>query len=166
MSSIPSNLPENTLFPPDGFVPIPTTDNVYGLTGPFYVARDDGKFVIGIHVDIKYKGRINGLYGSMLSVIATSALMYATTQSVHPALKVFPTSVSVKVEPFANIGEWVEARVESIQFDSRESFSTSTFGHTDKEIGGVSTSTCTFWSSGELIGHASATFHILDANGA
>lgn len=164
MSSIPFNLPEDALYPPDGFVPIPMTDNVYGLTTPFYVAKDDGKFVIGSHVDNQHNERLNGLHGSMLSVIATSALMYATTQSTYPRLKLIPTSVSVKVEPAANIGDWVEARVESIRIANRESFPTSAFAHTDKEIGGNAISTCTLWSSGELIAHASATFHFLEAN--
>ena len=164
MSSIPAKFSESALSAPDGFVPIPTADNVYDLTGPFYVARRDGKFVIGIHVDERHRERLNGLYGSMLSVLAGSGLTYATTHLAHPAFRALPTIVSVKIEPFANIGEWVEARVESVRVDNREGLATSPFGGADKQIGGSATSTCTFWSNGEPIGHASATFRILRAN--
>lgn len=111
--------------PPEGFEPIKRTSPFRELVGPFYVRHgEDGAadVAFGMVVQEKHGNMRMFVHGGMLATLADTALGYAISSSRTPPLSLVTTSLSIDYVGNAEVGDWIEARVDVQKIGRRVAF--------------------------------------------
>lgn len=114
------------------------------LVGPIYYREVDGEVTVGMRVAPHHLNLAQVLHGGMLCMLADTALTFGTACATNPPVRTLTTGITLQIAWGAQLGDWVEARIEMIRVGKRVGFPT-----------------CMFWCNGQKIGHASGTFQVM-----
>jgi acyl-coenzyme A thioesterase 13 len=130
--------------PPTGFIPLKLTSAFRELCGPLYQHGEDGTYVIGLYVQKKH-GNMRGLvHGGMIATLADTALGFGISSATRTKGLV-TTSLSVTYSGNAEVGDWIEARVDIQRLGRRVCFAN-----------------CDIWRGADRIAHASGAFLVVE----
>src|SRR5262245_59464928 len=83
--------------------------------------------VIGLRVEQRHTNARGALHGGVVSTIADIALGYALATSSAPPTPMVTVSLSVDFVGAAQVGDWIETRVEIQKLGSRLAFANALF---------------------------------------
>jgi uncharacterized protein (TIGR00369 family) len=107
---------------PRGFKPLFRTSPVLELIGPVY-SRGEGKdLVLGLRAETKHCNTRGTVHGGMLATLADIALGYTLAFSSDPPTGLVTANLSLDFAGTAQVGNWLEARVDVQKQGSRLSF--------------------------------------------
>lgn len=113
--------------------------------GPIYFKQDDqGQTTVAMRVGPQHLNLGKVLHGGMLCMLADTALTFGCGQAAEPPVRTLTTGITLQIAWGAQLGDWVEARIEMVRIGKRVGFPT-----------------CMFWCNGQKIGHASGTFQVM-----
>jgi uncharacterized protein (TIGR00369 family) len=108
---------------PSGFEPFAATGPFFSVLGPMYRrGEDDGRSVLGLRVAPGHANNLGVAHGGMLATLADSTL--GINLSRHPRYNRPLVTVSLNTDflSSAQLGEWLESRVELRRLGSRLAF--------------------------------------------
>jgi acyl-coenzyme A thioesterase 13 len=134
--------------PPAGFVLPPHPSHFRELIGPVYMRRMPGKPLtalrFGLYVQPKHGNRSGNLHGGAVATLADIAMGYGCAYSAKPMLRLVTVSLSVDYIGSADLGDWIEARIDVIRTGRRVAFAQ-----------------CDVWNGRKRIARASASFLVV-----
>ena len=134
--------------PPAGFVLPPHPSHFRELIGPVYMRRMPGKPLtalrFGLYVQPKHSNRSGNLHGGAVATLADIAMGYGCAYSARPMLRLVTVSLSVDYIGSADLGDWIEARIDVIRTGRRVAFAQ-----------------CDVWNGRKRIARASASFLVV-----
>ena len=107
---------------PEGFELLGRTSPLVNLLGPFYARGEGDDLVLGLRVAEKHTNSRGFAHGGVLLTLADVALGYAAEGSVDPPARLITASVSADFAGSAELGDWVEARVDVQRVGGRMAF--------------------------------------------
>jgi uncharacterized protein (TIGR00369 family) len=107
---------------PEGFELLGRTSPLVNLLGPFYARGEGDDLVLGLRVEEKHTNSRGFAHGGVLLTLADIALGYAAEGSVDPPARLITASVSADFAGSAELGDWVEARVDVQRVGGRMAF--------------------------------------------
>jgi acyl-coenzyme A thioesterase 13 len=107
---------------PEGFELLGRTSPLVNLLGPFYARGEGDDLVLGLRVTEKHTNSRGFAHGGVLLTLADVALGYAAEGSVDPPARLITASVSADFAGSAELGDWVEARVDVQRVGGRMAF--------------------------------------------
>lgn len=107
---------------PEGFELLGRTSPLVNLLGPFYARGEGDDLVLGLRVAEKHTNSRGFAHGGVLLTLADVALGYAAEGSVDPPARLITASVSADFAGSAELGDWVEARVDIQRVGGRMAF--------------------------------------------
>lgn len=131
--------------PPAGFVPLRHTSPFRKLVGPLYEKSAPNEYIVGIYVQAKHGNMRSLVHGGMLATLVDTAMGYAITQAKPGIRAMATTSLTVHYAGNAEVGKWIEARVDVQRVGRRVAFAS-----------------CYVWCEANRIVQASAAFQILE----
>lgn len=129
--------------PPAGFAPLVHTSAFRELCGPLYQRAEGGAYAIGLYVQKKHGNMRGMVHGGMIAMLADTALGFAIS-SAAPVKGLVTTSLSVSYSGNAEVGDWIEARVDIQRLGRRVCFAG-----------------CDIWRGTSRIAHASGAFLVV-----
>lgn len=108
---------------PAGFEPFAGAGPFFSVLGPLYRHRtEDGRSVLGLRVAAQHANHIGVAHGGMLTTLADGAL--GINLSRHPRYNRPLVTVNLNTDflSSAQLGEWLEARVEFRRLGGRLAF--------------------------------------------
>jgi uncharacterized protein (TIGR00369 family) len=108
---------------PAGFEPFAGAGPFFSVLGPLYRRRtEDGRSVLGLRVAAQHANHIGVAHGGMLTTLADGAL--GINLSRHPRYNRPLVTVNLNTDflSSAQLGEWLEARVEFRRLGGRLAF--------------------------------------------
>ena len=112
---------------PTGFGPIHRSSPFLDSIGPLYSKGSGGEMVIGLRVEKRHTNARGALHGGVVSTIADIALGYALATSSEPPTPMVTVSLSVDFVGAAQVGDWIETRVDIQKLGSRLAFANASF---------------------------------------
>ena len=97
---------------PEGFEPIFRTSAFLDLIGPFYHRGLGHDLVVGLRIEPKHANARGFAHGGVLMTMADIALGYAASTTQEPPLRAVTASLTTDFAGSAQVGDWVEARVD------------------------------------------------------
>lgn len=97
---------------PEGFEPLFRTSPFLDLLGPLYYRKEQNLLIVGLHIAEKHTNARGAAHGGLLMTLSDIAIGYATAFTQNPPLKLVTTNMSVDFAGAAQVGDWVEARVD------------------------------------------------------
>lgn len=107
---------------PQGFEPLFRSSPVIDLIGPVYSKGEGAELVLGLRTEAKHCNMRGSIHGGILATLADVALGYAIAFSTKPPTSLITASLSLDFAGTANIGDWLEARVDVQKKGSRLAF--------------------------------------------
>lgn len=107
---------------PQGFAPLFRSSPVIDLIGPVYSKGEGAELVLGLRTEAKHCNMRGSIHGGILATLADVALGYAIAFSTKPPTSLITASLSLDFAGTANIGDWLEARVDVQKKGSRLAF--------------------------------------------
>jgi uncharacterized protein (TIGR00369 family) len=107
---------------PEGFDLLNRTSPLVVLLGPFYARGEGDNLVVGLRVAEKHTNARGFAHGGVLLTLADVALGYAAEGSVDPPARLITVSISADFAGSAELGDWVEARVDIQRVGKRMAF--------------------------------------------
>lgn len=134
--------------PPAGFVLPPHPSHFRELIGPVFMRRMPRKpptaLRFGLYVQPKHGNRSGNLHGGAVATLADIAMGYGCAYSARPMLRLVTVSLSVDYIGSADLGDWIEARIDVIRTGRRVAFAQ-----------------CDVWNGRKRIARASASFLVV-----
>lgn len=131
--------------PPEGYARMKPYGAFHEYVGPMYFRVDEhGQTSVGMRVAPHHLNLGQVLHGGMLCMLADTALTFGCGQTSEPPVRTLTTGITLQIAWGAQLGDWVEARIEMVRIGKRVGFPT-----------------CMFWCNGQKIGHASGTFQVM-----
>ncbi len=130
---------------PGGFAPWARGSPYLDLIGPFYLKRDDEDVVWGLRIEERHANRRGFAHGGLLATLADVALGHTMGMRSDAARSAVTVNLSTDFAGSAQVGDWVEARVD-VQRVGRS----------------VAFANCYLTVDGERIVRASAVFKLSD----
>jgi acyl-coenzyme A thioesterase 13 len=112
---------------PAGFGPILRSSPFLDSIGPLYSRGSGGEMVIGLRVEKRHTNARGALHGGVVTTLADVALGYALATSTEPPTPMVTVSLSVDFVGAAQVGDWIETRVEVQKLGSRLAFANASF---------------------------------------
>jgi acyl-coenzyme A thioesterase 13 len=97
---------------PNGFEQSFLTSPFLELVGPFYIKDHDAGFIIGVRTAKKHCNTRGFVHGGLISTLADFALGYNAARSGDTPMKVATINLSTDFSGFAELGDWLEAKVD------------------------------------------------------
>ncbi len=134
---------------PPGFEPIGRlcTSPFLEQIGPLYFRRQDKNLVLGLRVGKTHTNARGTAHGGLLVTMADVALGYQLAFSQDPPIGATTANMSADFMGGANLGDWLEAHVETQQIGSRMAYANCYLTVGEKRIARVS---AVFLRSGDL----------------
>lgn len=107
---------------PAGFRPLSRSSPAIDLIGPVYSKGGGADLVLGLRVEKKHCNMRGGLHGGILATLADIALGYAIAFSTQPPTGLVTTNLTLDFAGTAQIGDWLEARVDVQKKGNRLAF--------------------------------------------
>ena len=109
---------------PSGFRPMAElrTSPFLERIGPFHFRREADDLVLGLRIGEHHANARGAAHGGLLMTLADVALGYQLALSQDPLVRATTVSMSADFVGGANLGEWLEAKVEMRQLGSRMAF--------------------------------------------
>ena len=112
---------------PAEFGPILRSSPFLDSIGPLYSKGSGAEMVIGLRVEKRHTNARGALHGGVLTTIADVALGYALATSSEPPTPMVTVSLSVDFIGAAQVGDWIETRVDIQKRGSRLAFANASF---------------------------------------
>lgn len=107
---------------PEGFEPLFRTSPVLDLIGPVYSCGKGADLVLGLRVAEKHCNARGGMHGGVLATLADVSLGYAMAFASEPPVALTTASLNIDYSGSAELGDWVEVRVDIQKRGSRLCF--------------------------------------------
>ncbi|MBU0517024.1 MAG: PaaI family thioesterase [Proteobacteria bacterium] len=107
---------------PSGFEPLDWDSPYIHHAGPVYLRRDERGMTFGLRVEKKHTNRRGIAHGALILLLADVALGFATAFGRQPFVPVLTASLSADFAGAANLGDWIEARVDVQKVGARLAF--------------------------------------------
>ena len=106
--------------------------------GPLYFKREGNTLVLALRVDKTHANARGSAHGGLLLTLADVALGYQLAFSVDPPAGATTVGMSADFLGGAQVGDWVEARVDTHQLGARMAFANAYLTVDGKRIARVS----------------------------
>ena len=125
---------------PNGFRPMAElrTSPFLDRVGPFYFRRRDRDLVLGLRVGEGHANARGTAHGGLLLTMADVALGYQLAFSQDPPVLATTVSMSADLIGGANVGDWLEASVDTQQLGSRMAFANAYLTAGERRVARVS----------------------------
>lgn len=123
---------------PDGFAPIFRTSPFLETAGPFYSQTIDGQLVIGLLALDKHVNGRGFVHAGVYTTLADVAMGYAAAFSQKPPVPLVTVSLSTDFVGNAQVGDWLEARVDIQRIGTAVAFANAFIYRGDERIVRVS----------------------------
>lgn len=107
---------------PEGFKPIFRTSPFLDAIGPLYNKGFGAEIVIGLRIEERHTNARGTVHGGVFATIADIALGYALATSTDPPTAMTTANITLDYVGSAQIGDWVEARVDVQKLGKRLAF--------------------------------------------
>jgi acyl-coenzyme A thioesterase 13 len=110
---------------PEHFKPLFRSSPILDLIGPLYYHGEGKDLVLGLRVETKHCNARGTVHGGILATLADVALGYTMAFSSDPPAALITANLTLDFAGTANIGDWLETRVDIQRQGSRLSFANS-----------------------------------------
>lgn len=97
---------------PKDFSPLVRSSPFLDLLGPVYSKREKGILVLGLRIEKKHCNTRGFAHGGLLATLADAGLGSGVAFSREPPIPLVTASLTTDFAGSAQIGDWVEARIE------------------------------------------------------
>lgn len=107
---------------PEGFIPLVRPSPFLHMLGPLYIKGEAPTATIGLRIEEKHINAGSIAHGGVLASLADMALGYSLVFSTNPPRRLVTINLNVDYIGKAEVGDWVEARVEIHKKQGRTAF--------------------------------------------
>ncbi|MBI3652565.1 MAG: PaaI family thioesterase [Acidobacteria bacterium] len=107
---------------PEGFAPLFRSSPFLHTIGPLYGKGEGANLIVGLRVEEKHTNARGLVHGGVLATLADIALGYCLAFSTTPPQSLVTTNLTLDFAGSAQIGDWLEVKVDIQKSGSRLAF--------------------------------------------
>lgn len=100
---------------PEGFSEMRPFGGFHELVGPLYMAKRDGRIVVGLRMAPRHANAVASMHGGMLLTLVDTALTVAAMRAAPKGQYAVTSTLTSDFIAPARDGDWVEAEVEVLR---------------------------------------------------